>query len=51
MELNHRPASLAGAATLATVVYHVLQRGEPHRELGSQHFTSTMRTPHGLFGS
>jgi len=46
MELKHRPASPAGAASLATVVYHVLRRGEPYRELGSQHFdhADTART-------
>jgi len=46
MELKHRPASFAGAASLATFVNHVLQRGEPYSELGSQHFdhADTART-------
>jgi len=45
MELKLRPASLAVAASLATAS-HVLQRGEPYRELGSQHFdhADTART-------
>jgi len=36
--MGTKKAIVAVASSLLTVVYHVLQRGEPYRELGAQHF-------------
>jgi transposase len=44
--MGSKKAIIAVASSLVTVVYHVLERGQPYRELGSQHFdhADTART-------